>query len=79
MPGPNSNPTLTADIGRNLRDRHPEIFRRVQIARPVAKNRAPSPPSVSPPSVSPAIPPIGRRSLLGRLMAAALGLARSPK
>lgn len=74
MPGSSSNPALTADLGRNLRDRHPEIFRRAEVPQPVAKRREPSPPSVLP-----AIPPDPRRSMLGRLVAAALGLAIGPK
>lgn len=72
MPGSSSNPALTADLGRNLRDRHPEIFCRKRTVPAVIPNRVAI--TTRP---APEIAPVG--SLLGRLMAGALGLAFSPK
>lgn len=78
MPGPSSNPALTADLGRNLRDRHPEIFRRASPAPLVipSRVRVSQPPAPEP---APQLYHGMRRSLLGRLLAAALGLSFSPK
>lgn len=74
MPGPSSNPALTADLGRNLRDRHPEIFRRDRPAPVVIPGSVP----VSTPA--PALPPSPRRtSLWGRFAAAVLGLGFGTK